>query len=134
MASSTTWDVIVLGGANTDYQIRGPRLPMPGETIEGTTFHEGPGGKGANQAVAVARLGARVALIARIGSDRRGNDLVRALEGEGVSTRFVVRDDHAITGVAIIMVDKRGQKKILTAPGANQRLTDGDVDAATEAL
>lgn len=75
--------------------VRGPRLPRPGETLEGTQFHEAPGGKGANQAVAAARLGARVALVARVGDDARGATLLSRLREEGVGTRYV-RTRHAV--------------------------------------
>ena len=76
------WDVVVLGGLNTDYLIRGPQLPGPGMSLEGDVFLEAPGGKGANAAVAAARLGARTAIIGRVGNDPRGRALV-----EGVASR-----------------------------------------------
>src|SRR5439155_23571458 len=122
MAGMNGWDVVVLGGANTDYTVRGPALPKPGETIEGDLFLEGAGGKGVNQAVAAARLGARVALISRVGADAEGDAVLAALEAERVDTRFVARDGAARTGVALIHIDGRGEKQIVTAPGANGRL------------
>ena len=70
MTRNMGWDVVVVGSANTDFLIRGPKLPAAGETVGGEEFHEGAGGKGANQAVAAARLGARTALVARLGRDR----------------------------------------------------------------
>ena len=79
MDELSEWDVIVVGGANTDYLVRGPNLPAAGETVHGDTFQEGPGGKGANQAVAAARLKATVAFIACVGTDSRGDELVEAL-------------------------------------------------------
>lgn len=124
------FDVVVVGGVNTDYLVRGERLPRPGETLEGEIFQEAPGGKGANQAVAVARLERRVGLIARIGRDQRGHRFLDQLAGEGVDVRYIRRDDDAITGVALIMVDRAGEKQILTAPGANRRLSGIDVGAA----
>lgn len=123
-------DVLVFGGANTDYFLRGKTLPRPGETVEGERFLEAAGGKGANQAVAAARLGANVAFVGRVGNDARGHALVEALRGEGVDTSLVVFDDEAETGVALVMVDERGEKKIMTAPGANGRLTSEDVHKA----
>jgi ribokinase len=124
----------VVGGANTDYLVRGTELPGPGDTAEGEEFQEGPGGKGANQAVAAARLGARVAFVGRVGADARGDTLVRALEAEGVDTRHVVRDAVAATGVALVQVGKGGEKQIHTAPGANRRLGTDDVHAASSLI
>ena len=129
-ARHATYDVVVVGGANVDYLVRGPALPTPGATVRGTEFQEAPGGKGANQAVAAARLGAHVALVARVGADRRGDDLLERLAAEGVETCYVVRDQSERTGVAVVQVDARGEKQILTAPGANLRLGVGDVEAA----
>ena len=78
------YDVVVIGGANTDYLVRGERLPQPGETVDGTEFLTAGGGKGANQAVAAARLGARVAFVACLGRDPRGDELERLLCAEGI--------------------------------------------------
>lgn len=128
------FQIFVVGAANTDYLIRGPRLPRPGETVQGEEFVEAAGGKGVNQAVAAARLGASVGLVARVGSDARGDGIVAALWAEGVDARFVVRDPEAITGVALIQVGEQGQKAILTAAGANRRLSHSDVQAAAPAL
>lgn len=133
-AGAPEYDVVVVGGANMDYLARGPRLPTPGSTVQGSQFQEAPGGKGANQAVAAARLGARVALVARIGADRRGDDVLERLAMEAVNTRFVIRDRAAPTGVAVIQVDERGEKQILTSPGANRRLGVGDIEAAAPAI
>lgn len=124
------WDVVVLGGANTDYLIRGRRFPKPGQTVEGTEFLRGAGGKGANQAVAAARLGARVAFIGKVGQDSRGDELIAGLRAEGIETRCIFRDRHAATGAAIIMVDAEGEKQILTAPGANKMLSLADLNKA----
>jgi ribokinase len=123
--------VVVVGGANTDYLVQGPALPTPGATIRGSEFREAPGGKGANQAVAAARLGARVALVARVGADPRGQAILQRLVEEHVDTRAVVTDPDASSGVALVMVDAAGDKQILTAAGANQRLTAADVEAAS---
>jgi len=123
-------DVLVIGGANTDFLVRGPQLPRPSETIEGETFYSGPGGKGANQAVAAARLGARVAFVGRVGADARGSELVSALAAEGIDVSHVTHDPLGLTGVALVMVDGRGRKQILTAPGANLLVSPRDVTAA----
>ena len=115
--------ITVVGSANIDYVARCERLPRPGETLTDAEFERVPGGKGANQAVAAARLGADVKFIGRIGSD----DLVlQSLEREGVDISAVVRDDGE-TGVALILVDDSGENVIVVAPGANRRLTPDDV-------
>ena len=80
------WDVVAVGGGNTDFLVRGPRLPEPGETVAGETFQQAAGGKGANQAVAAARLGARVLLIARVGRDERGDAMLDTLHWSGGNT------------------------------------------------
>jgi len=130
MQRGWVWDVVVVGGANTDYLARGPRLPTAGTGVEGEAFYVGPGGKGATQAVAAARLGARVALVARLGGDDRGDALLADLTAEGVDTRYVVRDPKVPTGVALLQVDARGAKQSLSVPGANRHLTVTDVQAA----
>src|SRR5438067_12016848 len=116
MAGMNGWDVVVLGGANTDYTVRGPALPKPGETIEGDLFLEGAGGKGVNQAVAAARLGARVALISRVGADAEGDAVLAALEAERVDARSVARGAAARTGGALIHIDRRGGQRSPTPP------------------
>src|SRR5262245_13418279 len=128
------WDVVVVGGINTDYLIRGETLPRRGETVEGEAFQQGPGGKGANQAVAAARLGARVAMVGRVGRGLRGEAMVQALREEGVETRYVARDEHSETGAAVIMVDRSGGKEILTAPGASLNVTVYDILKAEAAI
>ena len=116
--------ITVVGSANIDHVARCARLPRPGETLTDAEFECVPGGKGANQAVAAARLGAAVTFIGRIGRD----DLVlRSLEREGVNTSAVVRDDGE-TGVALILVDASGENVIVVAPGANRRLSPVDVN------
>jgi ribokinase len=130
MTRNMGWDVVVVGSANTDFMIRGSKLPSPGETVEGEDYHEGTGGKGANQAVAAARLGARTAFVARVGRDRRGEELLARLTTEGVDLRHVAHDSEAPTGAALIIVDRRGEKVIVVAPGANGRMSGADVDAA----
>ena len=117
------FNIVVVGGANMDYLVRGPSLPKPGETVMGDLFQEAPGGKGANQAVGAARLGARVALVARVGGDERGRTITEQLTDESVDTKFVIADERAPTGVALILVGEGGEKEILTAPGANLRLS-----------
>jgi ribokinase len=128
------YDVVVVGKANIDYLVRGPRLPGPGQSVNGDAFQEAVGGKGANQAVAAARLGARVALVARVGRDSRGDVVLARLHDEGVDTRFVTRDPEEPTGVALCQVGASGEKQILSASGANARLTAAWVREAAPAL
>ena len=127
--------VVVVGSANTDMVARVARLPKPGETVLGTAFESVPGGKGANQAVAAARLGAVVTFIACVGADGLGDDLVLGLEAEGIDTRHVVRDPDAPTGVALITVDEAtGENVIVVASGANAKLSVGLVEMAADAI
>src|SRR5262245_26856146 len=96
------WDVVVVGGINSDYLIRGETFPKPGQTVEGEVFQQGPGGKGANQAVAAARLGARVTFVGRVGHGLRGEAMVEHLREEGIDTQYITRDDQVETGAALI--------------------------------
>ena len=128
------YDVVVVGKANVDYLVRGPRLPGPGQSVTGDAFREAAGGKGANQAVGAARLGARVALIARIGRDARGDTVLAALRAENVETGFVTRDPEEPTGVGLCQVGASGEKQILSAAGANAKLTVACVREAAAAL
>jgi ribokinase len=131
MAHKNTWDIAVVGGANMDYLVRGRALPKPGETVMGDLFQEAPGGKGANQTVATARLGARVGLVARVGRDDRGTAIIKKLKDEGVETKYIDKDEKEPTGVALILVGQGGEKEILTAPGANLQLNINQIrDAA----
>lgn len=130
MAREVAWDVIVIGGANYDYSIAGDRLPERGETVMGGTLREGPGGKGANQAIAAARLGARVAFVGSVGDDDRGRRCLAALTDERIETGHCHVDPDVATGVALVMIGERGQKTIMTAPGANLKLTLDDIERA----
>jgi ribokinase len=134
LREDTVWDVVVVGGANTDYFVRGPRLPRPGETVQGDTSDEAVGGKGANQAVAVARLGGRAALVGRVGADARGTVVSLKLANEGVETRFLHRDPESVTGLALVMIDEKGAKQIMAVPHANSRVTRADLEGARAAL
>lgn len=126
--------IVVVGSSNTDMVVRTPRIPSPGETVLGGEFVMTQGGKGANQAVAAARLGAQVSLVARVGQDVFGTQAVASISTAGVDTSFIVRDDTAPSGVALIFVDGSGQNSIVVAPGANSRLSPEDVDAARPAF
>lgn len=122
--------VVVIGSANMDMVVRAPRIPKPGETVVGSQFVMVAGGKGANQAVAAARLGAHVTFVARVGNDIFGNTNLKGYEEEGIDCRFVVRDEQTPSGVALIAVDAEGQNAIVVAPGANSRLSPEDVERA----
>ncbi len=124
----------VVGSLNTDLVIKTSRLPESGETILGGEFATFPGGKGANQAVAAARLGARVAMIGCVGGDAFGQQLRAGLAAERIDVTHV-RVDHTIaSGVALITVDPAGQNTIVVASGANMRLAIADVDVARDML
>jgi ribokinase len=126
--------IVVVGSANTDMVIRVDRIPGPGETVIGHEFVIAPGGKGANQAVAAARLGADVAFVARLGTDTFGDRAVAGYEDEGIDTSFIARDPDAASGVALIFVDDAGENTIAVASGANARLTPHDVERAAEMI
>ncbi|MFJ7998365.1 ribokinase [Streptomyces sp. NPDC096310] len=124
------YDLLVVGSANADLVIGVERRPGPGETVLGSDLSVHPGGKGANQAVAAARLGARTALLARVGDDAHGRLLLDSQRSAGVDTAGV-RSGGAPTGVALITVDPSGDNSIVVSPGANARLSPEDVrDAA----
>jgi ribokinase len=126
--------VLVVGSSNTDLIVRVPRLPAPGETVLGSDLATAAGGKGANQAVAAARLGARVTFVARVGADAYGRAALAQFQREGLDTRFVTTDSEAPSGAALIVVGPNGQNQIAVAPGANLRLTPADVEAARPAF
>ncbi|MFE1993535.1 ribokinase [Streptomyces parvulus] len=123
------YDLLVVGSANADLVIGVERRPAAGETVLGSDLSVHPGGKGGNQAVAAARLGARTALLARVGDDGHGRLLLDAQRAAGVDTVGVLVGG-APTGVALITVDPSGDNSIVVSPGANGRLTPGDVRAA----
>ncbi len=123
------YDVLVVGSANVDLVIGVERRPGAGETVLGSDLAVHPGGKGANQAVAAARLGARTALLARVGDDANGRLLLESQQNAGVDTEGVLVGG-APTGVALITVDPSGDNSIVVSPGANGRLTPEDVRAA----
>lgn len=119
--------IVVVGSVNTDMVVLGDRLPGPGETVTGGRFILAPGGKGANQAVAAARLGAQVTLIAKVGRDVFGDQAVENYGREGIRTDCIVRDAQRATGVALILVDAQGENLISVASGANHALSPDDV-------
>lgn len=122
--------IIVIGSTNTDMVVKAAKLPFPGETILGGEFFMFPGGKGANQAVAAARLGGQVTLVARTGNDVFGKQAVGQFQKEGIDTRFIITDEENPSGVALIMVDAKGENVIAVAPGANASLSERDINQA----
>ena len=126
--------IVVLGSINMDLVGTAPRLPSPGETVLGGDFSTAPGGKGANQAVAVARMGASVRMIGRVGNDVFGPQLLDNLKGNGVDVSGVMEDPGAASGVAMILLDASRQNRILVASGANMSCDDTQVNAVTSAL
>lgn len=122
--------VVVLGSVNADLVLRCPRLPVPGQTVHGREFERLPGGKGANQAVAAARLGASVSFIGCVGDDEFGRSAHELLAAEGIDTQHLHRIAGVSTGVAMILVDDAGQNCIALAAGANAALSIEHVDAA----
>ena len=122
--------IVVLGSTNTDMVVTGRRIPVPGETVSGGRFMMNPGGKGANQAVAVARLSSKrgaCTFIAKVGDDLFGRDTARRMKAEGVAARLVV-DKKEPSGTALILVDAKGQNVISVALGANGTLSPRDVE------
>jgi ribokinase len=126
--------IAVLGSSNTDMVIRLEHLPRPGETLLGGSFSLSAGGKGANQAVAAARAGGEVTLIAKVGTDIFGDQAIAGFKQEGILTHAIRRDPRNPSGVALIFVDQAGQNCIAVAGGANSRLTPTDVRRARSAI
>jgi len=111
--------IVVVGSSNTDMVVRSEHLPVRGETVLGEKFIMTAGGKGANQAVAAARLGAEVTFMTRLGRDVFGERSLAGYQAEGLKTDYIVRDDHEASGVALIVVDKDAENIIAVALGAN---------------
>jgi ribokinase len=122
--------IVVVGSCNTDMVIKADRLPVPGETILGGTFFMNPGGKGANQAVAAARMGGHVTLISKTGNDVFGKQSVMLYKSENIKTDFVFSDPNQPSGVALITVDSNGENCIVVASGANASLNPMDINKA----
>ena len=126
--------IAVVGSANTDLQFMSDVVPRGGETIFGTGFDLGFGGKGANQAVAAALCGAQVDMVGAVGGDMFGSETIRNFNSKGVRTSGVRVIPDVPTGAALILVESNGENRIIVAKGANDRLTPADVDAATAQL
>lgn len=120
--------IFVVGSANTDMVVKAAKLPLPGETLLGGAFFMNAGGKGANQAVAAARLGGNVILVAKVGNDIFGAQTIESLKRENINTDFVFVDKTAPSGTALIMVNEEGENCIVVAPGANANLLPADIE------
>lgn len=126
--------ILVVGSSNTDMVIKTQNFPAPGETILGGKFLMNAGGKGANQAVAAARLGGMVTFVGKIGDDIFGKQAVQQLEDEGINVDFVAVDPENPSGVAMITVDRSGENSIVVAPGSNGTLSAEDFSKAIDEL
>jgi len=122
--------IIVIGSINMDLVIKVSRMPKPGENLFGQNFKMIPGGKGANQAVTVAKLGEKVQFVGKVGKDVFGEKLLKNLKKFGVNTNYVFKDDSASTGVALIVINEEGENSILIASGANGNLSPEDIKTA----
>lgn len=127
-------EICVIGSINTDMVITANSLPTSGKTVLGGDFHMNSGGKGANQAVAVARHGAHVSMIASLGEDLFGDVAIARLQAESIDCSYVSRDSQQTSGVALICVDANGENQIVVAPGANSSLSTNHVSIALSAL
>jgi ribokinase len=126
--------ITVVGSLNMDLVTYTGRMPVTGETIMGKSFRQIPGGKGANQADAIAKLGAKVKMIGCVGCDDMGNTLLEALQNDGVDVAMVKRVEGISTGIASITVDASGNNCIIVVPGANYKLSIGDLEASYEVI
>jgi ribokinase len=136
-ARDSTKPIVVVGSINMDLVVRTPRIPGPGETVIGQELHTIPGGKGANQAVAAAKLalpGMQVHMVGRVGDDDLGQRLLNGLGHYGVRTRHMTVTEGVASGCALILVDAKGENTIVTAPGANGKLMPRDIDASEELI
>lgn len=126
--------VVVVGSINMDLVFRAPHMPVTGETVMGSGFHQAGGGKGANQAIAAARLGADVKLVGAVGDDAFGAQLLQDLTQDGIDLASVAVIAGSASGMAGIFVDKAGANSIVVAPGANDHLSDRHIEAARVAI
>ncbi|GAB4022132.1 ribokinase [Spirosoma migulaei] len=124
--------ILVVGSSNTDMVVKTQKLPAPGETVLGGTFLMNPGGKGANQAVAAARLGGQVTFVAKVGTDIFGQQAVAGFKQEGINTTHILTDNEYPSGVALINVDAAGENCITVAPGSNAHLQATETDEALQ--
>jgi len=126
--------IVVIGSCNTDMVVKSDRLPVPGETVLGGAFMMNPGGKGANQAVAIARLGGNVTFISKTGNDLFGRQSIEMYGDENIVTDYIFSDQNLPSGVALIMVDRNGENCIVVASGANGTLSPKDIEKARNVI
>ena len=126
--------IVVIGSINMDIVIHSERMPREGETVIGSDLRFFPGGKGANQAVAAARLGAETFMVGRVGTDSFGESLRAGLIREGINSDHVIADQTAASGTALIVINPLGNNSILVAPGSSQNVSPADVDAASDLI
>ena len=126
--------IIVIGSSNVDMVVRTSHMPAPGETILGGEFFMNQGGKGANQAVAIKRLGGNLIFMAKLGNDVLGRQSVGYFKKEGIDTRYIALDEDSASGVALISVDDHAENSIVVASGANMLLNEQDVDKMLEEM
>src|SRR6266487_6334798 len=126
--------IVVIGSINTDMVVRTDHIPAPGETILGSSFFITGGGKGANQAVAVAKLGGHSYMVGKVGSDVFGEQAILNLQYANVDTNFIYTDTQQPSGIALIAVADNGENSIIVAPGANSALSANDIEQAGQAI
>lgn len=126
--------ITVVGSINMDLMIRASNLPLPGETVIADSKVENPGGKGANQAVAAARMGAEVTMIGSVGNDSFATELLQNLEKECVNTSHITRRKNTASGVAVVMVEESGENAILVVPGANTLVNQQEIEQARQVI
>lgn len=126
--------VAIVGSANVDLFFKTERLPLPGETVVASVFNKSYGGKGANQAVAVSKLGGRAIMVCKLGGDEGGRELLDNFLRAGVETKWIVKDPETPSGMAFITVDRNGENSIVLYTGANMKLESSDVEKAIEGI
>ncbi|MDD5370535.1 MAG: ribokinase [Anaerolineaceae bacterium] len=127
-------EIVILGSLNMDLVVKSSRIPGAGETLSGEEFQTIPGGKGANQAAAITRLGGEVAMVGRVGRDAFGEKLTQNLEVMGVDAGHIRVDTQTSTGVALIIVEASGENRIIIIPGANGKMDSSDVQSAANLI
>ena len=127
-------NIVVIGSSNTDMVVKTSRFPLPGETIMGGMFFMFAGGKGANQAVAAARMGGKVSFVAKVGKDIFGKQAIKGFEDEGIDTTYISIHESTASGVALITVDAKGENEIVVAPGSNNLLDEENIGNAEAAI
>jgi len=126
--------VLILGSSNIDLNIYSKKLPTPGETVTGGKFRQNLGGKGANQSVASVRSGSKTILIAKVGIDIYGDQMISELTKEGINMDYIIRDKTESSGIALILIDEKGENMISVAPGANAKLNPQDIRNYSEII